>query len=102
MKEKTKVIVQMIAEIATEAESLRPAARSIVDALKTFGPEIGELLDEGGDFLVDRRARSVKRFMEEHGFTKEEAITLTLDVESRIEKGIRRAGGKSIRRAGGK
>lgn len=94
MKEETKVIVRMVAEIAAEAESLRPAVRSIVDALKTFGPELGELFDEVGDYLVDRRANSVKRLMGEHGFTREEAITLTLDIESRIEKGIRRAGSK--------
>lgn len=84
-----KEALQFALQIAGQAEELKPAARQIVDAIKLFGPELAELIGGASDYLIDRRAAAVKRLEEKHGFTREEAIILTLDVHARIDRQLR-------------
>ena len=49
-------------------------------------------IDRLSDMAADSKARMVKRLMEEHGFTKDEAILLTLDIQTSTLKAIKNAG----------
>ena len=74
----SKEDVGSIIEILSEAEAFRPVVRSLLDTIKSFGPEIEELPKIGIKWVVERRIESVKRY-EEAGFSREDAVTMTLD-----------------------
>lgn len=83
-----KDALQAIAQIASNAEELKPLAQEIAKGIKTFGPEIASVLDATQEYLIDSRAKAVKRLEEVHGFSRADAIVLTLDVHGRIQRAI--------------
>jgi hypothetical protein len=89
MKIDKKNIVGLI-ELLEEAENFRPLVRKFIDTIKSYGPEIDEILDT---FL--RKARSSKvddiRFYLNNGFSEEEAILLTLDTRIAIKESLEKA-----------
>jgi hypothetical protein len=67
-----------ILEVLTEAESFRPIVKAIIDTLKSYGPEIEELPKKFSQWLVKNRIESINIY-EGAGFSREDAITMTLD-----------------------
>ena len=63
-------------------EEFKPIVSGFLDAIGEFEPEINRVLNSVTDSMVDSKARAIKRFMEVHGFSKEEAIQITLRMES--------------------
>lgn len=72
----------LIAYFTANAEEFKPVVSGFLDAIGTFEPEINRVLNNITDSMVDSKARAIKRFMEVHGFSKEEAIQITLRMES--------------------
>lgn len=78
--------IEAIVQLADNAEAVKPLAHKIVNGLKSFGPEISDILDSIGNYLIDRRAADVKRLEQVHGFSRTDAVTMTLDVHGRIAR----------------
>ena len=78
-------------EILEDVESFRPVVQKGAEALKSFGPELAGVFDALIDYSVDTRARMVKRFVEEHGFSHEDAIFMTSDIMSTVARSMRDA-----------
>ncbi|MBZ4284068.1 hypothetical protein LAJ55_14775, partial [Streptococcus pneumoniae] len=76
-----KDAIEAIAAISAQADELKPAVQQIAKAALSFGPEIAAVLDAAQDYMIDRRAADVKRLEEVHGFSRADAIALTLDVQ---------------------
>lgn len=87
-----KEMLQALLAVTQNDEEIRPVVQQVVATLKSYGPEVASLLDAATDYLVDRKAAAVKRLQEQHDFTREEAITMTLDVYSNIERRLREQG----------
>lgn len=67
-----------ILEVLGQVEEFRLIIRQVLDALKSLSPEIQEIPNAILDWAVKRRIASVKKY-EEAGFSREEAILMTLD-----------------------
>lgn len=83
----SKEELQEMAEILTEAETFKPIVRVILDAIKLYGPEIEEIPKRFSQWMVDNRIESIQRYRDA-GFTKQEAIMMTLDDSSRLIKSV--------------
>jgi len=70
--------IASLLEIVGQAETFKPVAQQIVSAVGVFKPEIASLFSDLAKGIVDRRVDMIKRF-EEHGFTRDEAMILTMD-----------------------
>ena len=70
--------IEELVELLKEAESYRPGVRMILDAVKSYGPELAEIPEALGNWIVDNRIKHVKRY-EDAGFSKQDAIDMTLD-----------------------
>lgn len=67
-----------ILEFLEAAEESRPLVQKTLKALKSYGPEIKDLLDGILDYSIDRRINAVLR-LEQAGFSREDAISLVMD-----------------------
>jgi len=67
-----------ILEVLGQAEEFRPIIRQVLDVLKSFSSEIQEIPNAILDWAVEQRIAAVKKY-EEAGFSREEAILMTLD-----------------------
>ena len=65
-------------EILSQAEAFRPLVKAALGAVKSYGPEIEEIPKKFSKWLVKNRIEAVKMY-EDAGFTREDAITMTLD-----------------------
>ena len=65
-------------------EEFKPIVSGFLYAIGEFEPEINRVLNSVTDSMVDSKARAIKRFMEVHGFSTEEAIQITLRMESEM------------------
>jgi predicted house-cleaning noncanonical NTP pyrophosphatase (MazG superfamily) len=81
-----------ILEVIGQAESYRPVVQQAVDALKKYGPEIKDLFQGIQLGIIDIRAEVIKRLQEVHGFTKEEAIYITMDEWWGMKKSLKNTG----------
>ena len=75
-----------ILEFLESAEEFRPAFKKGIEALKSFGPELAELLTGIFDYSVDSRARMIRRLQTKHAFSLEDAIFITSDMLSQIAR----------------
>ena len=48
-----KETLQFAIQLASQAQDMKPVARQVVDAIKLFGPEVAELLDGAHDLTLD-------------------------------------------------
>jgi len=71
--------IRLAARLAKNVEDFRPEVKQIVSAVKSFGPELYSLCEGIVLSSVDLKAACIKRYIEEHGFTRQEAILMTLD-----------------------
>lgn len=81
--------IAAIVEIVGEAESLRPVVKEFVKAVKSFAPELDELVGGLLTWGVKKRIESI-RLYEKEGFTREEAIYLTMDTWYAIKNNLNR------------
>jgi len=73
-----KEYIGLAMEFINNADELKPVVEKVSKALQSFGPEIYELCNRTVLGYVDLRIAAVKRF-EDAGFTREEAIYMTMD-----------------------
>lgn len=78
-----------IVELIDAAKAYKPAIPQIVSIIEECGEEIAPLIDKLVIYTTDKKAESVKRLMEKHSFSKEEAILLTVDTSVSILKQLR-------------
>lgn len=71
--------MEQVLEIVKEIEEFKPAIEKIIDSAINFGPQLAKLLSAINDGVVDMKARSINRYIYVHGFTKEEAIMISLN-----------------------
>jgi len=75
-------------EILKEIQEYKPVAQLVVRGVKEFGPDVYELMETISNGVVDLRASAIKRYQEEHGFTKEEAMLLVMNTYETLFKNI--------------
>jgi len=78
-------------EIMQEAEEYKPLVVIAIKAIKSYAPELFELLQDVNNSIVDLKAESVKRYMTKYSFSKEEAIIMTLDSWSNFKKELNKS-----------
>ena len=76
-----------ISELLKQAEFLRPLVKEAIDTIKSFEPEITEVLGGISNFMVDMKIDQVKRF-EAAGFPRDEAIVLSTDVSKSVQNAL--------------
>ena len=84
-----KLDFEQAVALLEEAEALRPIVRLFLDALKSYGSEIREIPEAMSDWLVKRTIKHVKTF-EDAGFTRDEAILLTIDLKYSLREALNR------------
>ena len=72
-------------EAVTAISKDKPVAELSAELL----PELRKVVDGLGPYIVDSKAKAVKRFQEEHGFTREEAMFMTRSIEIEILTSLR-------------
>ena len=86
----TKEQIELIKEIANNVDDIKPILSTAVVALLELSGELKPAVDSLIDYTVDRKAESVNRLMKLHGFTKDEAIMLTLDIQSNLLRSVKK------------
>jgi len=81
----TSETLELVQELSKEAENFKPVVAEAVDALLLFGPEVSKLFESITDGLADLKMRMIDRF-KSRGYTKAEAITMTLDTFQTLVK----------------
>ncbi len=76
--EKMSQSLQTAMELLQTAEELRPVISSAITALNSYGPELNDLLLKMAIGTANIRMTTIKHY-ESNGFTKEEAMLMTLD-----------------------
>jgi len=74
----TKEDLSAIAELLSDAETFRPLVKSVLDTIESFGPELKQLPERAMDWAVKHRIKTIGIY-EKAGFSREDAITMTLD-----------------------
>ena len=86
--------IEAYLEILNSTDELKPVVKKTIKAIRELSPDIVELLGDIGNYVVDARAKSVRRLMSVHGFSEDNAIMLTLDIQSNILNSLNKKGGK--------
>jgi len=79
--------ISEIVELVERAEELKPVVAEIIKAVKSYGPELFDLMSGLAIGSVDIRVACVKRF-EELGFTRQDAIAMTMDQWYQFSKSL--------------
>ena len=67
-----------LAELMQKAEAFRPMVGMVVDAIISYGPELGKIAEAFRSGIVSNRIKSVAQY-EDAGFSHDDAIAMTLD-----------------------
>ena len=78
-------IIEFINYIHENKEELKPAIKKIIDVVLEFGPEFKEIIEELNNYSISLTSRTIQRF-EMEGFSKEEAILLTLNTRLALKE----------------
>lgn len=76
-----------IIEILNEAEAIRPLVKGVITVLKSFSSELKDIPESISSWVVANRVRAIKQY-EAAGFTRDDAILMTLDDMQRLQKGL--------------
>lgn len=76
-----------LVEILLEIETLKPLVRQVMEGLKSYESEYQEILDFLVKSNVSIRTSLFEGFIE-RGFTREEAMTLTLNSVQQIKNSV--------------
>lgn len=72
-------------EFLTELKEFRPMILQIVNEIEKYGPDIHQILNKMSLSMVDIKAAMIKKYQKE-GFTRKEAILLTIDSATALQK----------------
>jgi hypothetical protein len=75
-------------EMFTEINEIIELVKTLRPSVYSFGREIKPIIESFTDSVVDMNARAIRRYETVHGFTREEAILLTLDVRTSLYKSL--------------
>jgi len=75
--------IELLADLVDNQEEIKPLIQKGISLLKSYAPELKEVLDSVIDYTIERRIKSVHLF-EKAGFTREEAIILSMDNNTSI------------------
>jgi len=89
-----KEYVELIQVLTDNVEEFREPIGKAAAAVRSFGPEVYGLCEAVVLGAADLKAAAVKRYVETHGFTREEAILLTLDQWQQMKESIKTLKGK--------
>ena len=78
--ENVKETIEELLDALTMAKEFKPVVEKGMVALKEYTPYLRELCESLADFGVEQTDRSIKKF-EEYGYTREEAILLTINLK---------------------
>ena len=78
-------------ELLGQADDFRPLVEAGVSVLLSFGPEISKVFSAVGLGLAAIRVKTIAYYAEK-GFTHKEAIELTMDDMSKIQRSLDRMG----------
>ena len=82
-------------KLIEQARLAKPLLSAALDAIMDdFGPELARALRSANDFWMGEKARSVK-FLEQEGFSREEALLLTCDAEAARQRLLRQIATRS-------
>ena len=84
MKEEIRDIINLM----EQAEDFRPIIRKGIAILKSYGPELDEISDLLISAVNRKKAQSFKQLIN-LGFTREEALALMLDAQTRMAHRIK-------------
>lgn len=76
-----------IIEMLNEAEAIRPLVQGVITVLKSFSGELKDIPEAFSGWVVANRIRAIKQY-EAAGFTRDDAILMTLDDMQRLQKGL--------------
>lgn len=81
-----KEYLKLMDEIVEHQEPIRELITTTKIVLRSFAPEVKDILEEFLDYVVDCNARCIKRLVEKHEFTREEAINIVGNISKQINK----------------
>jgi len=81
--------VEALKEVNVLIKKAHPIIAETVGALREYGDELFNIAETITTASVDIKAGMIKRYVEKHGFTKQEAIILTLDSWEIMSNGLK-------------
>ena len=90
----SKEELEGILGIIGQAEEFRPIVKQVIELVGDFGGELKPVLESFRSHCVENRIASIKQYMNAD-FTKEEAITMTMDEAFAVRRIFQNAGNKS-------
>ena len=87
----SKITLEDLAEIRTlltQAEIFRPVVREFIDVLKSYGPEIDEVLGGISNWVVDNRIAQIKR-LEAAQFSRDDAIIISTSINQGVQDALK-------------
>lgn len=94
---KNTMSVEAILELIKLADLYKPIVKSLVESVVSYGSEIRPIVDGVSDYMVERNSKSFKRYVEEFGFSREEAVLLILNQNANLYNAIKNSSSKSIK-----
>jgi len=91
--ENIKEIIEAILEDLTVAKEFKPVVEQGMAVLKEYTPYLRELYESLADFGVEQTDRSIQKFGE-YGYTREEAILLTINLKLGVKEASDRMNAK--------
>ena len=82
--------LKLAVEIAGQTDELKPVVKIVLGALRKLAPEITEVVNDLGKYIIDSKAMAVNRLVEEHGFTRKEAIMMTMRIEHQALQALKK------------
>ena len=76
-------------DLVDNAEMFKPIADSAMKAIKLYAPYLGEIVDGFNDYMIKKTIENIETF-QKNGFTREEAIILTLDIKLGMKEACER------------
>lgn len=79
--------IAAILELVGQAEAFKPVVQQCVKTLKGYGPELDEIFGGINEWSIHQRIKNIN-LLEEKGFTREEAIYITMDQWWGMKRGL--------------
>jgi len=83
----TKETIDCIMELVEQAESYRPIVKDILNAIKSYSPEISELPEKYLQWVREENIKSVNYYME-NGLKYDDAVDMTIAEINKMKKAL--------------
>jgi hypothetical protein len=94
--EEINIAIEMINAVKQNKEIIKEIISEFIEVSEDFLPEIDKQIKRIQDYSVDMKDRMIKRFIA-NGYSKEEAILLSIDTSTAFKKAIKDAGERQQR-----